>query len=202
MGPLIPLHIIPETWNHVIAVLLGMAFGFIMESSGFSSSRKIVGLFYGYDFTVLRVFFTATVVTAIGLYYFSYMGWIDMSFVYIHPTYLTAAIVGGLIMGLGFVSGGYCPGTSLIGAAIGRIDGIVFTTGLMIGIFLFSEAFPVLEGIYEGTGMFDGDFLGYITITEYFNISPHLFIFGFTVVAVAAFYFTNLIRKRVKPVNY
>ena len=77
-----------------------------------------------------------------------------MSFIYIHPTYLTAAIIGGLVMGLGFVSGGYCPGTSLIGAAIGRIDGIVFTIGLMIGIFLFSEAFPVLEGIYEGTGMF------------------------------------------------
>lgn len=202
MGPLIPLDVIPDTWNNVIAVAIGIAFGFIMEGSGFSSSKKIVGLFYGYDFTVLRVFFTATVTTAIGLMYFSYLGWVDMSMIYIHPTYLTAAIVGGLIMGVGFVSGGYCPGTSLIGAAIGRIDGIVFTVGLMIGIFLFSEAFPLLEGMYEGTGIFEGNFLGYITITEYFNIPPHLFVFGFTVVAVAAFYFTNLIRKRVKPVNY
>ncbi len=202
MGPLIPLDIIPETWNNVIAVALGMAFGFIMEGSGFSSSKKIVGLFYGYDFTVLRVFFTATVTTAIGLMYFEYLGWIDMSLVYVHPTYLTAAIVGGLVMGVGFVTGGYCPGTSLIGAAIGRIDGMVFTVGLMLGIFLFSESFPVLQGIYEGTGIFEGDFLGYVTITEYFNISPHLFVFGFTVVAVAAFYITNLIRKRVKPVNY
>jgi hypothetical protein len=196
MGPLIPLDIIPEQWNNVIAVIIGMAFGFIMEGSGFSSSRKIVGLFYGYDFTVLRVFFTATVTTAIGLYYFSYLGWIDMSLVYIHPTYLTAAIVGGLIMGIGFVAGGYCPGTSLIGAAIGRIDGLVFTLGLMIGIFLFSEGYSIFEGLYNG------GFMGYITITEYFNISPRLFIFLFTVVAVAAFYFTTLIRRRVKQVNY
>ncbi|MCB2219652.1 MAG: YeeE/YedE family protein [Bacteroidetes bacterium] len=196
MGPLIPLDIIPEQWNNVIAVIIGMAFGFIMEGSGFSSSRKIVGLFYGYDFTVLRVFFTATVTTAIGLYYFSYLGWIDMSLVYIHPTYLTAAIVGGLIMGVGFVAGGYCPGTSLIGAAIGRIDGMVFTLGLMIGIFFFSEGFSIFEGLYNG------GFMGYITITEYFNISSQLFIFLFTVVAVAAFYFTTLIRRRVKQVNY
>ena len=196
MGPLIPLEIIPESWNNVIAVMIGMAFGFVMENSGFSSSRKIVGLFYGYDFTVLRVFFTATVTTAIGLMYFGYLGWIDLSLIYIHPTYVTAAIVGGLIMGVGFVAGGYCPGTSMIGAAIGRIDGIVFTVGLMLGIFLFSEAFPFLQDIYDGT------YLGYITITEYFDISPQIFVFGFTVVAVAAFYFTNLIRKRIKPVNY
>ncbi len=196
MGPLIPLGIIPEQWNNVIAVIIGFAFGFIMEGSGFSSSRKIVGLFYGYDFTVLRVFFTATITTAIGLMYFGYLGWLDMSLIYVHPTYLTAAIVGGLVMGVGFVSGGYCPGTSLIGAAIGRIDGMVFTVGLMLGIFVFSEAFPSLETMY------DGNFLGYITITEYFGISPHLFVFGFTVVAVAAFYFTTLIRRRIKPVNY
>ncbi|MCB0806925.1 MAG: YeeE/YedE family protein [Bacteroidales bacterium] len=202
MGPLIPLDIIPDTWNNVIAVAIGIAFGFIMEGSGFSSSRKIVGLFYGYDFTVLKVFFTAAVTSAIGLLYFGYFGWLDLSLIYIHPTYLTAAIVGGLVMGIGFVSGGYCPGTSLIGAGIGRIDGMVFTVGLMLGIFFFSETFTWLEGMYEGTGFFAGDFLGYITITEYFNISPNIFIVGFTIVAVAAFYFTNLIRKRVKPVNY
>ncbi len=173
-----------------------MAFGFIMEGSGFSSSRKIVGLFYGYDFTVLRVFFTAAVTTAIGVLYFDYLGWMDFSMLYIHPTYITAAIVGGLIMGLGFITGGFCPGTSVCAAAIGKIDGIVFTIGLMIGIFIFSEAFSWFEGIYNG------NYLGSVKVSETLGISDSLFVFLFAVVALAAFYITSLIRRRVKEVNY
>lgn len=196
MGPLIPLGIIPEQWNNVIAVLIGMAFGFIMEGSGFSSSRKIVGLFYGYDFTVLKVFFTATVTAAIGILYFSYLGWIDFSLLHIHPTYLTGAIVGGLIMGVGFVTGGFCPGTSFCGVAIGKIDAIVYTIGLLAGIFIFSEAYSIFETIYNG------NYLGEITITDFFGISPYLFVFFFTLAAIAIFFVTSIIVKRVKEVNY
>lgn len=196
MGPLIPLDIIPDQWNNVIAVLIGIAFGFIMEGSGFSSSRKMVGLYYGYDFTVLRVFFTAAVTAAIGLFYFDYLGWIDYSMLYIHPTYYTAAIVGGLFMGLGFVTGGYCPGTSLCGAGIGKIDALVYSLGMIIGVFLFSETFPLFEGIYNG------GYLGNIQITEVLNMSPYLFTLLFTIVAIIVFYVTNLIRKKVKEVYY
>lgn len=196
MGPLIPMEIIPGQWSNMIAVLLGMAFGIVMEGSGFSSSRKIVGLFYGYDFTVVRVFMTATLTAAIGLLYFSYMGWIDMSMVYIHPTYITGAIVGGVIMGLGFITGGYCPGTSLVAVGIGKIDAIVFTLGMLVGIFIFSEAFSAFEGIYTG------NYLGSVTITDVFGISAPLFVFLFTLVSVAVFYITTRIRRRVKEVNY
>ena len=196
MGPLIPLEVIPEQWNNVMAVLLGMAFGIVMEGSGFSSSRKIVGLFYGYDFTVLRVFFTAAVTSAIGLLYFGYLGWVDMSLIYIHPTYVTGAIVGGIFMGLGFVTGGFCPGTSIVAIAIGKIDAIVFTLGLMLGIFIFSEAFSLFEGIYNG------NYLGNVTISETLGMSSYLFVFLFTLMAVVVFYVTTLIRRRVKEVNY
>lgn len=196
IGPLIPMDIIPEQWNNVIAVMLGMAFGFVLEGSGFSSSRKMVGLYYGYDFTVLRVFFTAAVTSAIGLAYFSYVGWIDMSMLYIHPTYVTAAIVGGLIMGLGFVTGGFCPGTSLCAVGIGKIDGIVFTIGLLLGIFIFSEGFNLWEGVYNG------QFLGALKISDSLGISDNLFIFLFAIMAIVVFYVTTLIRRRVKPVNY
>lgn len=196
MGPLIPMEIIPGQWNNVIAVLLGMAFGIVMEGSGFSSSRKIVGLFYGYDFTVVRVFLTATLTAAIGLLYFGYMGWIDMSMVYIHPTYITAAIVGGIVMGIGFITGGYCPGTSIVAVGIGKIDAMVFTVGMFVGILIFSEAFSSLEGIYNGS------YLGNVTITDVFGISPALFVFLFALVAIAVFYVTTLIRRRVKEVNY
>jgi hypothetical protein len=192
MGPLIPQGIIPMGWDFVIALLLGIAFGFILEASGFSSSRNITGVFYGYNFVVLRVFFTAVVVAMIGLQYFDYFGWIDINQVYILPTYMGPMIVGSIIMGVGFILGGFCPGTSYTAIAIGKIDAMVFTAGLFIGIFLFSEFFPLFEQFYTS-----GD-MGQITIGEFFGIANTLFTAIFVVIAVVAFYVTWLIEIRVR----
>src|SRR5512140_2295711 len=111
MGPFVP-DLISDQLNLVVALILGIAFGFVLEQAGFSSSRKLAGVFYGYDFTVLRVFFTAAVTAMAGSIILGYMGLLDMEMIYINPTYLWAAIVGGAIMGVGFIIGGYCPGTS------------------------------------------------------------------------------------------
>ncbi len=196
MGPLIPLEIIDSSWNNVFAILIGIAFGFILESSGFSSSRKLAGVFYGYDFTVLKVFFTAAITAAIGIYYFGYLGWIDLSMIYINPAYITPAIVGGVIMGLGFIMGGYCPGTSYCGAAIGKIDAIVFSFSMMIGIFFFSELYPFFEDFYNST------YLGNITVYESLGIPMSLFMIILIVIALAAFLVATTIEKRVKKIEY
>lgn len=196
MGPLTYFDIISTEWNYVIAVLIGMAFGYIMEASGFSSSRKLVGVFYGYDFAVIRVFFTASIVSIIGLLYMGYFGWIDYDVLFVHPTFIYSATIGGIIMGFGFIMGGFCPGTSLCAVAIGKLDGWVFTIGLFVGIFVYSRLFPSIEDLFYG-----GD-LGHIKITEYFGISPGWFAFGFAVIAVLVFYITTLIRRRVKEVRY
>ncbi len=192
MGPLIPQEIITGQWDFVIALLIGAAFGFILEASGFSSSRNIAGVFYGYNFVVLRVFFTAMIVAMVGLMYFSYFGWIDIDLVFVLPTYLNSMLLGGFIMGLGFVIGGFCPGTSYTAVAIGKIDGIVFAVGTFVGIFIFSEAFPLFENFYTAND------LGPITIGEMFGISNELVAFLFVIVAIVAFYVTWLIEKRVR----
>jgi hypothetical protein len=196
MGPLIPNGLIPVEWNFVIAILIGIAFGYIMEATGFSSSRKLAGVFYGYDFAVLKVFFTSAVVSVIGLYYMDYLNFIDISQLYVQPTYLWAAIIGGMIMGVGFLSGGFCPGTSLCAVAIGKIDGMVFTVGLMIGIFIFSESFSVLEPFFESSN------LGHITLVDTLGISPYWIILGITIIALVAFAFSDWVRSKVKKVFY
>ena len=196
MGPLIPNGLIPIEWNFVIAILIGIAFGYIMEASGFSSSRKLAGVFYGYDFAVLKVFFTSAVVSVIGLYYMDYLSFVDISQLYVQPTYLWAAIIGGMIMGVGFLSGGFCPGTSLCAVAIGKIDGMVFTVGLMIGILIFSESFSVLEPFFETSN------LGHIRLVESLGLSPYWIILAITVIALLAFAFSDWVRSKVKKVFY
>ncbi len=196
MGPLIPNGIIPIEWDSIIAIFIGIVFGFVLESSGFSSSRKLAGVFYGYDFAVLKVFFTAAAVSVIGLYYMDYLGYLDINQLYVHPTYLWGAIIGGVIMGVGFVSGGFCPGTSLCAVAIGKLDAWIYVGGIMIGVFLFSELYSFFEPIYNGY------FLGNITLIDSFGWNPYWVIFIFSIIAIVAFAVSDMVRKKVKKVFY
>lgn len=195
-GPLIPMGVIGQGWDLVIALLIGIAFGFVLESAGFSSSRKLAGVFYGYDFTVLRVFLTAALTAMLGLLYFSYMGWIDLSMIYVNETYLVATIVGGVIMGAGFIIGGFCPGTSMCAVAIGKIDAMVFTGGMFLGILFFSEAFSLFEGIYYS------NYLGPVKVYESLGLSSGLFALLLIIVSLVAFIIARIIQNKVKPVDY
>lgn len=190
MGPLVP-EIIGNELNFVVALFIGIAFGFVLEQAGFSTSKKLVGLFYGYDFTVLRVFFTAGLTAMIGVIALSHFGLLDMSLVYVNPTFLWSAIVGGLIMGLGFVVGGFCPGTSVCAAAIGKIDAMIFIGGSIIGVFIFAEGYPLFEGLYKAAPW------GNVRIFETLGMSQALFAFLLTAIAIAAFVATTIIETKI-----
>jgi hypothetical protein len=191
MGPFVP-ELISDQLNLVVAFFLGTGFGFVLEQAGFSSSRKLAGVFYGYDFTVLRVFFTAAVTAMSGVLLLGYFGLLDLDVIFINPTWLAPAIVGGAIMGSGFILGGYCPGTSLAAAAIGKVDGMVFVAGGALGVFGFGELYSHYEHFYESTS------LGPIKVFDSLGISQGLFAFLLVVVAVAAFAATTLIERKLR----
>jgi hypothetical protein len=182
MGPLAINEIISENTNLFLAFIIGIGFGFVLEQSGFSSSRKLAGVFYGYDTVVLKVFFTAAITAMLGLLFFSLFGWIDLNLVYINPTYLTSAIVGGVIMGIGFIMGGYCPGTSFCGASIGKIDALVFIGGLFIGVLIFGLGYKIWEGMYMAK------FLGSPKISETLGLNDGVFALMLIIVALAMFW--------------
>jgi hypothetical protein len=181
MGPLATNEIISENTNLFLAFIIGIGFGFVLEASGFSSSRKLAGVFYGYDTVVLKVFFTAAITAMIGLLFFNLFGWVDLEMVYVNPTYLASAIVGGIIMGAGFIIGGYCPGTSFCGASIGKIDGMVFIGGLFIGVLIFAVGYNVWEGLYLAKN------LGSPKVSESIGLSDGLFALLLIIVALAMF---------------
>ncbi|BDD11601.1 hypothetical protein FUAX_40330 (plasmid) [Fulvitalea axinellae] len=190
MAPLVPEYI-NEHFGLLIAVVIGFGFGFALEQAGFSSTRKLAGLFYGYDFTVLRVFFTAGVTAMLGTLMLSKFGWLDLELIYINPTYLQAAVIGGSVMGLGFIIGGFCPGTSVVSAAIGRIDGMVFVVGGALGVFLFGELYPWLHDYYLA------DYMGAPLLGEWLSVSKETMAIAITLVALFAFAFTYFVEKRV-----
>jgi rhodanese-related sulfurtransferase len=190
MGPLVP-DIISNEFNFMIALILGVGFGFALEQAGFSSTRKLVGLFYGYDFTVLKVFFTAGVTAMIGVLFLSHLGMLNIDLVFVNPMFVKSAIVGGLIMGAGFIIGGFCPGTSAAAAAVGKVDAMVFIVGSVLGILVFTEGFPLLEELYMANNM------GPVVISDFFGISRIWFGVIMTIIAIVAFVFTSKIQEKV-----
>jgi uncharacterized membrane protein YedE/YeeE len=191
MAPFIPEGLVNPQLNLFFALILGLGFGYILEQAGFSSSRKLAGIFYGYDFVVLRVFFTAGITAMTGLLFLNYMGWIDMNLVYINPYFMWSAILGGAIMGLGFILGGYCPGTSIVAATTGKIDAMLFIVGAIGGIFIFGHNYEQWQPVYSGY------FQGNPFVYESLGLSRPWFALLMILMAVIAFAATQKIEDNV-----
>jgi hypothetical protein len=196
MGPLAVNEIISENTNLLLAFFIGVAFGFVLEQSGFSSSRKLAGVFYGYDTVVLKVFFTGAITAMIGLLFFSLFDWIDLSLVYVNPDYLYSAIMGGVIMGAGFIMGGFCPGTSFCGAAIGKIDAMVYMIGLFIGVFAFSASFDWWKELFYA------GFKGSPKISTVLGVSDGVFALLLILVASGMFWAAEWAEKKFPQKEY
>ena len=120
-------------WGYLIYMFIGMGFGITLEMSGFGDSRKLAAQFYLKEMTVLKVMFTAVIVAGTLVFLTSSLQLVDFSKIWVNPTYLSSVILGGSIMGLGFIIGGFCPGTSLVAAATLKLDGIAFVLGGIVG---------------------------------------------------------------------
>jgi hypothetical protein len=190
MGPLSIFNNFPEWANLLTGFIIGIGFGFALEQAGFSSSRKLAGMFYGYDATVLKVFFTAAITALVGAQFLSYFGLLDLSLVYVNPYYVGASIVGGVIMGAGFIMGGFCPGTGLCALSIGKIDAFLFLAGGLVGAFLFAETYSFLLPLATG------GYRGPVKINEWMGVSAGVFSLLLIVAAVAMFWLAEKAEKK------
>jgi uncharacterized membrane protein YedE/YeeE len=142
-----------DTISLGLALLFGILFGLSLERGGLGDPHKLTGVFFFRDFTVPKVMFTAILVAAAGLYLLSDLRLLDISRVYIIPTFFWPQLVGGALFGVGFVVSGYCPGTGVAGLASGRLDALVAMIGVAAGSLLFAVLFPAVEGFYLSSSM-------------------------------------------------
>lgn len=152
-------------WTYIVFGLIGFAFGYTLEMSGFGDSRKLAAQFYFTELTVLKVMFTAIVTAMVLIFGAVGLGLLDFSQVWVNPTYLWSGILGGLIMGVGFIIGGFCPTTSLASASTGKIDGMFFMLGGFVGAALFAETEKYFTNWYNNAGYY-----GRLTLDQVFGI--------------------------------
>ena len=176
--------------SYVVYLLIGMSFGFVLELAGFGNSRKLAAQFYFQDMTVLKVMFGAIIVAMVLIFFSTAVGLLDYNLLWVNPTYLWPGIVGGLIMGAGFIIGGFCPGTSLVAAATLKKDGIFFVLGVMFGIFLFGETIDRFAIFWNSS------YMGRFTLPELFGLPTGVVVVGVVVMALVMFWGAEKLEQR------
>ena len=173
------------------AALIGLLFGFWLERAGFGSSRKLAAIFYLRDFAVLKVMFTALLTAAIGL---QVLG-IDVTALYRPETVIWPQVVGGLLFGAGFVTGGWCPGTAVVGLATGKLDALFFLVGGGAGSLLFAAAYPAIEPLTQAGSC------GVLGLPDVLGLPTSVVTALVAFVALSAFALANLLERRTNPVG-
>ena len=183
------------TLGHVgawaVYALIGFAFGFILESAGFGDSRRLAAQFYWRDLTVLKVMFTAILVAAVLIFWATALGWLDYDKVWVNPTYLWPGIVGGLVMGVGFILGGFCPGTSLVGASTLKLDAIWFVAGTAVGIGGVGDTVALFNDFWHSSH------LGRLTLQAWLALPTGVVVFGLVVIGVLVLWVGDIVRRRI-----
>jgi uncharacterized membrane protein YedE/YeeE len=180
--------------NLWLAIPIGFVFGFALFHAGFTDSRRIAWAFYFKDVGVPVVMFSAIVTGMLGLWGLSLIGVMDISKVYLLPTFLLPMAVGGVLFGLGMVIGGYCPGTAIASLATGKIDALVFIVGFLVGSLIFGDLFPVWGDFYNS------DYKGVLRLDQVFDIGLGTTVLLIVVVAVAGSLMMRAVQKYFWPV--
>lgn len=186
------------TW--FVTLLVFFAFGFVLERAGFGDSRRLAAQFYLHEMRVLKVMFGGIVTCLLLLHWSGALGWVELSQIYVNPTYFGSAIVGGFVLGMGFIVGGYCPGTSLVAAATGKLDGALFVAGVATGIVVFRETLGWVRDFFETSGA-----LGRLRLPEWFGVDGGVVVLGIVLLALFMFWGAEKLESafaRLRPKGY
>jgi rhodanese-related sulfurtransferase len=179
---MLPLDIHGKWQSYVVYALIGLGFGVVLELAGFGNARKLAAQFYFKDMTVLKTMFTGILTACLLIFLTASLGYLDFSKIFVNQTYLWPGIVGGLVMGAGFVVGGYCPGTSVVSAASLKLDGLLFFAGTVVGAGLFGETVTSFEGFWTSS------YTERLLLSDWLGVSLGATVVVVTLVALSLFY--------------
>lgn len=178
MAPFDLLGLFGKFGMYAIYIAVGIGFGVALEMSGFSVSTKLTGQFYLRDQTVFQVMFTGVIVAMVLVFGAAGLGFLDINRIWVPETYMWPGIIGGFLIGVGFIIGGFCPGTSVMAAATGKIDAFFYLGGILIGIVIFGEETSRFDAFYHSS------YMGRFMIPDWLGVSVGWVVFAVVVVAI------------------
>ncbi|MAS35585.1 MAG: hypothetical protein CL610_16360 [Anaerolineaceae bacterium] len=168
--------------TYVIALVLGIVFGFALNKAGLTKYHKIANVFRLTDMAVLKFMLTSLAVSMTGLYLLRGLGLV--TFPSVPATYVVGNVVGGLIFGVGMALTGFCPGTCAAGSGEGKLDYLIpGLLGFFVGAAIYGLAYPAIFPTISAMAN-----VGNIVIPDVWNLSPFLTVVFFALLALFLFY--------------
>jgi hypothetical protein len=174
----------------LVAVAIGVGFGWFLERGGMGNARKLAGQFYLTDLTVFKLMFSAILTAMLGLWWLTELGVVEPALLAVPGTWVAPQLVGGVVFGVGFVMGGLCPGTSCVAASSGRLDGLALMGGMLAGVAVFAEAYPLIAPFHASTPR------GVVTVPRALGLPPALVVAVVTVIALGGFVVAEWVEAR------
>jgi hypothetical protein len=162
----------------VIGLLIGIAFGFLLQKGGVTDYNVIIGQLLLTDFTVVKIMLAASITGMLGVHLLRSLG---LAQLHPKPGSIGASVIGGLIFGVGFAVLGYCPGTVAGAVGQGALDALF---GGIVGILIGSGVFAALYPKLQKSVLSKGDF-GAITLPQVLKVNQWIVVIPVAIVLTA-----------------
>ncbi len=158
----------------VVGVLMGVAFGFAFEKSRMMEPGSLIGQFQFRRFIMMKMLFAAVATSLVVLAALNAAGLIQLS---VKAALVGNMVVGGVLLGVGIVMTGACPGTAAAQAGAGYKDAWATILGGLIGAAIYGYNQIAIDRALDWSGIGLGNW-GKLTLV---NLVPG----GFTAWALA-----------------
>ncbi|TCP61833.1 hypothetical protein EV663_10313 [Rhodovulum bhavnagarense] len=134
-----------------LAIVIGAAFGFVLDRIGATNPNWIGRMLNLTNLHLMKTILLAIGVASVLTFGGQMLGLVDVGHMSVKTAYV-GVFIGGLMLGLGWAASGFCPGTGLCAAAVGRIDALFFVAGGLLGAAAYMLSYPV----WKGLGLLEG----------------------------------------------
>ncbi len=172
----------------LLALVAGLAFGFLLQKGGAAKFNVLIGQLLLQDWTVAKIMLSAIIVGMLGIYPLHQAAKVNL---HLKPTRLGPNIIGGLVFGAGFALMGYCPGTAAAALGQGNWDALFGMFGLVVGSYFYAE----ISGWLKNTAQKWGDF-GKITLPDVIRVPRLPFALGFAAILAVGLFFLEKLTVR------
>lgn len=161
----------------VIGLAMGILFGLALEKSRVMEPSFLIGQFQFNNFTMLKVMLTAVATGLVILAVLHGFGFVKLS---VKTALVGNMVVGGVLLGVGIVFAGACPGTALAQIGAGYKDAWAVIAGGLVGAYTYGLYQKQIDASLDWSGAGLGD-LGKITLVD---LLPGGFVVQALIVAV------------------
>jgi uncharacterized membrane protein YedE/YeeE len=133
--------------NIILAIIIGFLFGFVLQKAGAANPQRIVDMLRLKNLHLMKTILFAIGFSSLILFLLMTFGIIENIHISVKTAYI-GVIIGGGILGLGWVISGFCPGTGVVAAGAGRKDSLFFIIGGLIGALVFTLMFEPLSSTF------------------------------------------------------